>query len=182
MEQAIRRISAISAFVGKASGWIILPLTFSIGYEVFARYFFSAPTTWAFDTSLMMYGAYFMLASAYTLSKNAHVRGDIFYRNFPVRTQATIDLTLYLLVFFPAMMALLWVGADFFWDSFVIRETSAFSPYRRPIYPLKATIPIAAFLLLLQGFAQVLRCIIALRTGQWPETDEREPGELEETV
>lgn len=182
MEQTIRRINAISAFVGKASGWIILPLTFSIGFEVFSRYFFSAPTTWAFDTSLMMYGAYFMLASAYTLSKNAHVRGDIFYRNFSVRTQATIDLTLYILVFFPAMLALLWVGADFFWDSFLIRETSAFSPYRRPIYPLKATIPIAAFLLLLQGVAQVLRCVIALRTGRWPDYETREAGELEERV
>ncbi len=182
MERTIRRINAISEFAGKAAGWIILPLIFSIGYEVFARYFFSAPTTWAFDTSLMMYGAYFILASAYTLSRNAHVRGDIFYRNFSHRTQATIDLALYILVFFPAMLALTWVGLDFFRDSFVIRETSAFSPYRRPIYPLKATIPIAAFLLLLQGVAQVLRCIIALRTGRWPEFETREAGELEETV
>jgi TRAP-type mannitol/chloroaromatic compound transport system permease small subunit len=182
MESVIRRISALSEFVGKVASWIILPLIFSIGYEVFSRYFFSAPTTWAFDTSLMMYGAYFILASAYTLAKNGHVRGDIFYRNFSPRTQAMIDLTLYIVVFFPAMLALTWVGLDFFRDSFLIRETSAFSPYRRPIYPLKAAIPIGAFLLLLQGVAQVLRCVITLRTGRWPDYDTRAAGELEETV
>jgi len=165
----IRGISAISEFAGKAAAWLILPLAFSIGYEVLARYLFSAPTTWAFDTSLMMYGAYFMLASAYTLSRNSHVRGDIFYRKWSDRTQAIIDLTLYILVFFPAMLALVWVGFDFFWNSFLIRETSAFSPYRRPIYPLKAVIPVAAFLLLIQGVAQVLRCVIAIRTGTWPD-------------
>ena len=169
MTRLIRGISAISEFAGKAAAWLILPLAFSIGYEVLARYLFSAPTTWAFDTSLMMYGAYFMLASAYTLSRNSHVRGDIFYRKWSDRTQAIIDLTLYILVFFPAMLALVWVGFDFFWNSFLIRETSAFSPYRRPIYPLKAVIPVAAFLLLIQGVAQVLRCVIAIRTGTWPD-------------
>ena len=169
MIRIIRGISAISEFAGKAAAWLILPLALSIGYEVFARYLFSAPTTWAFDTSLMMYGAYFMLASAYTLSRNSHVRGDIFYRKWSDRTQAIIDLTLYILVFFPAMLALVWVGFDFFRDSFLIRETSAFSPYRRPIYPLKAVIPVAAFLLLIQGVAQVLRCVIAIRTGTWPD-------------
>lgn len=169
MIRLIRGISAISEFAGKAAAWLILPLAFSIGYEVLARYLFSAPTTWAFDTSLMMYGAYFMLASAYTLSRNSHVRGDIFYRKWSDRTQAIIDLTLYILVFFPAMLALVWVGFDFFWNSFLIRETSAFSPYRRPIYPLKAVIPVAAFLLLIQGVAQVLRCVIAIRTGTWPD-------------
>jgi TRAP-type mannitol/chloroaromatic compound transport system permease small subunit len=179
LTRIIRGISAISEFVGKAAAWVILPLAFSIGYEVFSRYFFSAPTTWAFDTSLMMYGAYFMLASAYTLSKNGHVRGDIFYRNWPDRTQAIIDLTLYILVFFPAMLALTWVGIDFFRDSFVIRETSAFSPYRRPIYPLKAAIPVAAFLLLLQGVAQVLQCIIAIHTGRWPNHEEHRLEEVE---
>ncbi len=174
MIRIIRRISAISEFVGKAASWLVLALSFSIGYEVFARYLFNAPTTWAFDTSLMLYGAYFMLASAYTLSHNAHVRGDIFYRRWSDRTQAIIDLTLYVLVFFPAMLALMWVGFGFFRESFLIRETSAFSPYRRPIYPLKAVIPVAAFLLLLQGVAQVLRCVIAIRTGRWPDHEEAE--------
>ena len=179
MIRIIRGISAISEFAGKAAAWLILPLAFSIGYEVFARYVFSAPTTWAFDTSLMMYGAYFMLASAYTLSRNSHVRGDIFYRKWSDRTQAIIDLTLYILVFFPAMLALVWVGFDFFRDSFLIRETSAFSPYRRPIYPLKAVIPVAAFLLLIQGVAQMLRCITAIRTGRWSDHEEHGLEEVE---
>lgn len=169
MERAIRRINAINEFVGKAAGWLILVLTFSMAYEVFSRYLFNTPTTWAFDLSLMLYGAYFMLGSAYTLARNAHVRGDIFYRNFPPRTQAIIDLSLYILVFFPAMIALIFVGWNYFLASFTIRESSAFSPYARPIYPLKAAIPVAAFFLLLQGVAQVFRSIIAIRTGQWPE-------------
>ncbi len=179
MIRTIRAISAVSEFVGKAAAWLILPLAFSMGYEVFSRYLFSAPTTWAFDTSLMLYGAYFMLASAYALARNAHVRGDIFYRTWPPRLQAAVDLTLYIIVFFPAMLALVWVGFDFFRASFLIRETSAFSPYRRPIYPLKAAIPVAAFLLLLQGVAQVLRCIVAIRTGRWPDEEAYEAGEAE---
>lgn len=182
METVIRRITRVSETVGMAAAWLILPLTFSLGYEVFVRYVFSAPTTWAFDVGIILYGSYFMLASAYTLSRNAHVRGDIFYRNFPDRTQAIIDLTLYIVVFFPAMLALTWVGLDYFWDSFRIRETSAFSPYRRPIYPLKATIPISAFLLLLQGVAQALRSVIAIRTGRWPEMGPEARREPEETV
>ncbi|MGQ0549982.1 MAG: TRAP transporter small permease subunit [Armatimonadota bacterium] len=178
MERAIRGINAVNEFVGKAAGWIILLLTFSMAYEVFSRYLFNVPTTWAFDLSLMLYGAYFMLGSAYTLARNAHVRGDIFYRNFPPRTQAIIDLTLYIVVFFPAMLALIFVGWNYFTQSFSIRETSAFSPYARPIYPLKAAIPIGAFFLLLQGVAQVFRCTITLRTGQWPE-DTPEPEVIE---
>lgn len=178
MEQLISRINAINEFVGKAAGWLILVLTFSMAYEVFSRYLFNIPTTWAFDLSLMLYGAYFMLGSAYTLARNAHVRGDIFYRNFPPRTQAIIDLTLYILVFFPAMLALIFVGWNYFMQSFGIRETSAFSPYARPIYPLKAAIPVGAFFLLLQGIAQVFRCIITIRTGRWPE-DTPEPEVIE---
>ena len=169
MARLISRINAVNEFVGKAAGWMILVLTFSMAFEVFSRYLFNRPTTWAFDFSLMLYGAYFMLGSAYTLARNAHVRGDIFYRNFPPRTQAIIDLSLYILVFFPAMIALIFVGWNYFLASFTIRESSAFSPYARPIYPLKAAIPVAAFFLLLQGVAQVFRCFIAIRTGQWPE-------------
>jgi TRAP-type mannitol/chloroaromatic compound transport system permease small subunit len=179
MERLVGRINAVNEFVGKAAGWIVLVLTFSMAFEVFSRYLFNQPTTWAFDFSLMMYGAYFMLGSAYTLAHNAHVRGDIFYRNFSPRTQATIDLTLYILVFFPAMLALIFVGWNYFYASFSIRETSAFSPYARPIYPLKAAIPVGAFFLLLQGVAQVLRCVITLRTGRWPVTAAEEPEVME---
>lgn len=174
MQRVIKAIDRISDLSGKTFAWTILPLTFALGYEVFSRYLFNRPTTWAFDVGYMLYGAYFMMGSAYTLYRNAHVRGDIFYRNFPDRVQAIIDLTLYILVFFPAMIALAYVGVTFFFESFRIRETSPLSPYATPVYPLKAIIPVAAVLLLLQGVAQALRCIIAIRTGRWPDYVEPE--------
>ncbi len=168
MEAWIARISKLSNLVGALAAWMVLLLTFAMVYEVFARYFFSAPTTWAFDTSVMLYGAYFMLGSAYTLARDAHVRGDVLYRRFSPRTQALIDLVLYLLVFFPAMYALTYAGWSYFWQSFLVRETSPFSPYGRPIYPLKFVIPLSAVLLAIQGLAQVLRCLVAVRTNRWP--------------
>lgn len=168
MESVIRRIDRINEVIGKTFSWFVLAMTLAMTFEVFSRYFFGRPTTWAFDVSYMMYGTYFFMGAAYTLSRNAHVRGDIFYRNFPERTQAIIDLVLYIVVFFPAMLALIFIGWHFFSDSFAIRETSPLSPYDTPVYPLKAAIPLGAFFLLLQGVAQVLRCIIAIRTGHWP--------------
>lgn len=178
MERVIRSIDRINEIVGKTFAWLILGMTFALGYEVFSRYFFNKPTTWAFDASYILYGTYFMMGSAYTLSRNAHVRGDIFYRNFSDRVQAIIDVTLYILVLFPAMLALIYVGQDYFLDSFRLRETSPLSPYDTPIYPLKAVIPAAAFFLLLQGVAQVLRCVHAIRTGSWP-AGYREPEVVE---
>lgn len=168
MERIIAVIDRISEFVGKTFAWFALGMTLAMSFEVFSRYLFGRPTTWAFDASYMMYGSYFFMGAAYTLSRNAHVRGDIFYRNFKPRTQALIDLTLYIIVFFPAMLALIYIGTDFFLDSFRVRETSPLSPYDTPVYPLKAAIPAGALLLMVQGVAQVLRCVIAIRTGAWP--------------
>lgn len=174
MDRFIKVADRISEVTGKTFAWFIVLLTFALAYEVFSRYLFNKPTTWAFDASIIMYGAYFMMGSAFTLSKNSHVRGDIFYRRFSHRVQAIIDLTLYLLVFFPPMIALMIIGFDYFLTSFNIRETSPLSPYPTPIYPLKAVIPIAAFLLTLQGIAQVLRCVQAIRTGRWADYEEPE--------
>lgn len=168
VEAIIRGIDRISEISGKTGAWLILIIAFSLGYEVLVRYAFNAPTTWAFDASYMLYGTYFMLASAYTLSRDGHVRGDIFYRNFSPRAQAMVDLALYILVFFPAMAALTVSGWRFFYASFLIRETSPLSPYATPVYPLKAIIPLGAVLLILQGIAQVLRCVRAIQTGRWP--------------
>lgn len=168
MERIIARIDRLNEVLGKGFAWLVVAMTLAMSTEVFSRYVFGRPTTWAFDASYMMYGSYFWLGSAYTLSRNAHVRGDIFYRNFSQRTQAIIDLTLYIIIFFPAMIALIIIGTDFFLDSYRVRETSPLSPYDTPVYPLKAAIPVGAFFLLIQGIAQVLRCIIAIRTGRWP--------------
>lgn len=167
MSTYVRFVDKLNEAVGKTIAWLILPLVFSLGYEVVVRYLFGAPTTWAFDTSYMLYGTLFMLAAPFTLSVGGHVRGDMVYRLWPVRVQATIDLILYLAVFFPPMLAMLYIGWDYGYYAYSIGERSASSPGGPIIWPLKMVIPITAFLMLLQGVAQVIRCIQALRRGSW---------------
>lgn len=162
-------IDRLNAAVGKAFGWCIIVLTFGTCYEVFMRYVLRMPTSWAFDVAYSMYGAQFLMAGAYTLSRNGHVRGDVVYRLLPVRTQAGIDLALYLLFFFPGFLALLIYGYPYAVTSFTIREVSIYSPAGLPIWPLKALIPIAAITMLLQGVAETIRCVICLRDGSWPQ-------------
>lgn len=169
MQGSLLAIDKLSAFFGKLFAWSILALTFAISYEVFARYLFRAPTTWGFDAAYMLYGTLFMMAGAYTLSRNAHVRGDFLYRMFPARRQATLDLVLYVLFFFPAIGALIWSGWSFFWPSFLQNEHSPFSPVGPVIWPFKFLIPFVGVLMLIQGVAEVARCVIAIRTGEWPQ-------------
>lgn len=161
-------IDRISTFIGKAFAWLIVGLTVAICYEVFARYFFRAPTTWAFDVSYMLYGTLFMCAGAYTLSRGGHVRADFLYRLAPERVQAVLDLGLYLLFFFPAMAALVWFGWDFFAQSFHQNERSSFSPVGPYIWPFKFVIPAVGLLMILQGIAEAMRCVMTLRSGRWP--------------
>lgn len=162
-------IDRLSAAVGKAFSWCIIILTFGTCYEVFMRYILRAPTSWAFDLAYCMYGALFLMAGAYTLSRNGHVRGDVVYRLLPVRAQAGIDLSLYVLFFFPGFLALLVWGYPYALTSFTIREVSIYSPAGMPIWPLKALIPIASVFMLLQGLAEAIRCVICLRDGAWPQ-------------
>ncbi len=162
-------VDRFSTAIGKAFGWFILIMTFGTSYEVFVRYVLNNPTVWAYDLSYNMYGALFVMAGAYTLSRNAHVRGDVIYRLWPPRVQATIDLTLYILFFFPGVFALTLAGYRYAGESWRYHEVSVYSPSDIPIFPLKTLIPIAGFTLLLQGLAEVFRCIICLRTGQWPQ-------------
>ena len=161
-------IDRISAGVGKAFAWCILIMTFGISYEVFVRYVLTAPTSWAFDLSYIMYGALFMMAGAYTLSRDGHVRGDVIYRLWPTRVQAGIELTLYFLFFFPGVMALIYAGAEYAIESWGYGEVSTNSPANIPVFQFKSIIPAAGFLLFLQGIAQVIRCVICIRTGAWP--------------
>ncbi len=161
-------IDSLSTWMGKAFGWCILVLTFATCYEVFVRYALNSPTAWAFDMSVQMYGALFMMAGAYTLARNAHVRGDVIHRLLPIRVQAGIDLTLYILFLLPGVFALIWYGYEFAADSWRYKEVSWSSPARVQIYFFKTLIPIAGFLLLLQGIAEAVRCVICLRTGEWP--------------
>jgi TRAP-type mannitol/chloroaromatic compound transport system permease small subunit len=169
MEKFLQQIDRLSASVGKAFSWCIVVMILAVCYEVFVRYVLRAPTSWAYDLSYILYGALFMMAGAYTLSRNAHVRGDIFYRLLPPRGQATIDLVLYFAFFLPGILALIWFGIPYVEMSWRFHEVSVYSPANIPIYPLKTLIPIAAFFLLIQGIAEILRCIICLKTGRWPQ-------------
>ena len=169
MENILLFIDRLSAGIGKAFGWCIIIMTLGTSYEVFVRYVLRAPTNWAFDLSYFMYGALFMMAGAYTLSRNGHVRGDVIYRLWPVRVQASVDLLLYIFFMLPGFSALLIYGIPYAQVSWAIHEVSIYSPTGAPVYPHKTLIPIAAFLMVLQCFAEIVRCIICLRTGAWPQ-------------
>ena len=168
MTRLLHFIDSLSAWVGKAFAWCIVILTFSTCYEVFVRYVLNAPTVWAFDMSVQMYGALFMMAGAYALSQDAHVRGDVVYRLLPRRTQAGIDLALYILFLMPGALALIFYGYEFAADSWFYKEVSWSSPARIQIYFFKTLIPVSGTLVLLQGFAESVRCVVCLRTGFWP--------------
>lgn len=181
MTKIVYAIENMSIWVGRAFGWCILILTLAVSYEVFVRYMPQfKPTVWAFDMMVQMYGALFLMAGPYALAQDAHVRGDVLYRLFPVRMQATIDFILYLIFFFPGMLALFWYGAEIASDSWGYKEVSWNSPARIQIYFFKTLIPLAGFFLMLQGIAELLRCWKAMRTGVWMERldDVRETEDL----
>jgi TRAP-type mannitol/chloroaromatic compound transport system permease small subunit len=165
-------IDRISTFVGQTASWLIVALTLIISYEVFSRYALGTPHAWVFDVSNMLYGALFMLAGAYTLAKRGHVRGDILYGFLSPRAQAGIDLVLYCLFYFPGVIALAWAGIDFFEVSLAQNEHSSIAADGPPIYPFKAMIPVAGAFLLLQGVAEVIRCVVCLKQGRWPARED----------
>jgi TRAP-type mannitol/chloroaromatic compound transport system permease small subunit len=169
VDRALYTVDALSAAVGKTFGWSIVVLTFSTSYEVFARYMFGAPTDWAFDASYMLYGTLFMLAGAYALSRNGHVRGDFIYRSWSPRRQAAMDLVLYVLFFFPGMLAFVYAGYNFAELSRGMNEHSSASPNGPIVWPFKWLIPIVGCLMVLQGLVEVIRCIRCMQTGEWPQ-------------
>lgn len=173
----IRFADRLSAWFGKTFGWLIILMTFGMAYEVLVRYAFNRPTPWALDLSFIMYGTIFMMGGAYTLSRNGHVRGDFVYRTWRPQTQALVDLVLYILFFFPGILALVFTGWKYASRSWGYGEVSVNSPAGIPIYQFKAVIVAAGLLLLIQGLAQVFRCIICMRTGEWVPADE----DVEET-
>lgn len=177
MHGYIRFADDLSAWFGKVFAWSIIVMAFGMGYEVVVRYAFNAPTPWAYDISYMLYGTLFMMAGAYTLSRDGHVRGDFIYRLWQPRTQAGVELVLYFLFFFPGVTALILAGWKYAGRSWSYLEVSSNSPAGIPIYQFKSVIVVAGILLFLQGVAQVFRCIICLRTGQWT----RAADDVEET-
>jgi TRAP-type mannitol/chloroaromatic compound transport system permease small subunit len=167
--KVVHAIEGLSLWVGRAFGWCILILTLSVSYEVFVRYVLNSPTVWAFDMMVQMYGALFLMCGAYALAQDTHVRADVVYRLFPVKVQAGLDFLLYFLFFFPGILALVWYGYEIASDSWRYKEVSFNSPASIQIYFFKSLIPLSGGLLVIQGFAELIRCVMAMRTGVWPE-------------
>ena len=168
MRSVIRIIDLLNKSIGHAFAWCIVILTLGVSYEVFVRYVLRDPTSWAFDLSYILYGALFIMSGAYTLSRGGHVRADIFQRKWAPRAQATLEIFLYIIFFFPGVLALVIVGWGYGHEAYAINEVSVNSPVGVPVWPLKMLIPAAGVLLTLQGIAEILRAVLALKEGAWP--------------
>ncbi len=171
MQKLLLSVDKLSTWLGQFSAYSIAVLTVVICWEVGSRYLFNAPHDWVFDVTYMLYGVLFMMAGAYTLSKNGHVRGDVLYGFFSPRTQAALDLALYIIFFIPGIVALVYAGISFASESIAINEHTTQTANGPPIWPFKMIIPIAGALLLLQGFVEIIRCVICIKTGEWPKRE-----------
>jgi len=172
MQKILLFVDRISTWIGQAFSWLIVGLTLQVTWEVFSRYALDRPHAWSFDAMIMFYGTLFMMAGAYTLSKNGHVRGDVLYGFFRPRTQATIDLILYIVFFIPGVFALTYAGYYYAADSWRILESSNVTAEGPPIYPFKTVIPFAGAILFVQGIVEIIRCVICLRQGFWPSREQ----------
>jgi TRAP-type mannitol/chloroaromatic compound transport system permease small subunit len=185
MQKLLLAVDRLSTWIGQLFAWSIVVLTLAISWEVFSRYVLGKPHGWMLDAQIMMYGILFMMAGGYTLSKNGHVRGDVLYGFFRPRTQASLDLTLYILFFLPGVVALTWAGWNYFTDSLAIREQT-FNADPIPLYPFKFFIPFAGLILLMQGLVEIARCVICIRQGYWPsrgeDVEEVDVGKLKAMV
>ncbi|HZW22543.1 TRAP transporter small permease subunit [Noviherbaspirillum sp.] len=186
MQKLLYFVDRVSTWVGQAFAWLILALTLQVSWEVFSRYVLNTPNAWSFDLMIMMYGTSFMMAGAYTLAKDGHVRGDVLYGFFPPRLQAALDLLLYILFFIPGIVALVWAGYTYAEESWAINEHSTLTANGPPLYPFKTVIPIAGALLLAQGVVEIVRCIACLKQGDWPpreqDVEEVDVDKLKEMV
>jgi TRAP-type mannitol/chloroaromatic compound transport system permease small subunit len=186
MQNLLLFIDKISTWIGQFFSWLIVALTLMISWEVFSRYVLDNPHPWAFDVMSMMYGTLFMMAGAYTLSKNGHVRGDVLYGFFPPRLQAWLDLILYIVFFIPGVVALAYAGYGFAAESWAINEHSNITANGPPVYPFKTILPLAGAFLLAQGLVEIVRCIVCIKQGEWPkrgdDVDEVDVEKLKEMV
>ena len=168
MQKILLLVDKISTWVGHAFSWFIVALTLHITWEVYSRYVLDNPRAWAFDVMIMFYGTLFMMAGAYTLAQNGHVRGDVIYGFLTPRTQAVLDLTLYIVFFLPGVIALVWAGYYYAADSWHINEHSNITSEGPPYYPFKTVIPLAGAFVLLQGIVEIIRCVVCIKQGDWP--------------
>ena len=171
MQNLLLFVDKVSTWVGQAFSWIIVALTMHIAWEVFSRYVLDHPRAWAFDAMIMMYGTLFMMAGAYTLAKNGHVRGDVIYGFLTPRMQAALDLTLYIVFFIPGVIALCWAGYTYAAESWAINEHSNITSEGPPVYPFKTVIPLAGAFILVQGVVEIIRCVICIKNGDWPSRE-----------
>ena len=172
MQKLLLLMDRISTWVGQLFSWLIVALTLLVSWEVISRRFFDSPHAFTFDVMIMMYGTLFMMAGAYTLAKNGHVRGDVLYGFFTPRVQAGLDLALYVLFFVPGIIALAWAGYYFAADSWAIKEHSSITADGPPLYHFKTVIPVAGALILLQGLVEIVRCVLCLKQGEWPSREQ----------
>src|SRR5882724_5448178 len=172
MQKTLFFVDKISTWVGQAFSFFIIALTLHVSWEVFSRYVLDNPRAWAFDVMIMFYGTLFMMAGAYTLAKNGHVRGDVIYGFFSPRAQAAVDLTLYIVFFIPGVVALVWAGYTYAAESWTINEHSNITAEGPPVYPFKTVIPVAGALILMQGIVEIIRCVICIKQGKWPSRAE----------
>jgi len=172
MQKLLLFVDKASTWVGQTFSWLIVGLTLLISWEVFSRYALGRPHAWVFDAMIMLYGTLFMMAGAYTLAKNGHVRGDVLYGFFPPRLQASLDLALYLLFFIPGVVAFVWAGYNYAAESWVINEHSNITADGPPIYPFKTIIPVAGAFILVQGIVEIIRCVICIKQGYWPSREQ----------
>jgi TRAP-type mannitol/chloroaromatic compound transport system permease small subunit len=171
MQKLLLFVDEVSTWVGHAFSWLIVSLTVLISWEVFSRYALDAPHAWAFDAMIQMYGTLFMMSGAYTLAKNGHVRGDVIYGFLTPRTQAALDLTLYIVFFIPGVVALVWAGYTYAAESWAIRESSNITAGGPAYYPFKTVIPLAGAFILVQGIVEIIRCVICIKAGEWPSRE-----------
>ena len=185
MQSFLLAVDRFSTWVGKTFAWCVVLLVVLITWEVFSRYVLNKPHAWVLDAQIMLYGAMFMTAGAYTLSKNGHIRGDVLYGFFQPRTQAIVDLTLYIIFFLPGVIAMTWAGWIYAGESLAIREQT-FSADPLPLYPFKYIIPLAGFMLLVQGVAEIIRCVQCIQRGAWQsreqDVEEVDVAKLKEMV
>jgi len=186
MQRLLLFVDKLSTWVGQAFSWLIVALTLHITWEVFSRYVLDHPRAWAFDAMIMMYGTLFMMAGAYTLAKNSHVRGDVIYGYFTPRAQAILDLTLYIVFFIPGIVALTYAGYFYASESWAINEHSNITAEGPPVYPFKTVIPLAGAFVLVQGIVEIIRCVICIKQGEWPlreaDVEEVDVDKLKEMV
>jgi len=164
----LKLIDKTSEVAGKLVAWLIIPLVFGLMYEVIARYVFNAPTIWAYDITYMIYGVHFMMGAAYLLYVRGYVRIDVLHRLLSPRWKGGVDASLFLILFFPVMVVLLVKGVHYAAFSWSLQETSTAGAWSPPLYPLKTVLPVAIFVLMLQGVAEFIRSLgMAIRGKEY---------------